>query len=159
MDPDSVPPPIQGKYSLTNTPVSPPSPFILPSFVWFHIFFSTGQVLLSSLSWGSVCTSVSEGVFLMYLWKEMYSTSSYSSAILFSLMYLLDPCLQSLYLCFHFIFKILNSLYYDYSEFFFRWTAYFLFICFILWGFTIFLRLLHVYCLLIFLWVCWTSAL
>ena len=38
----------------------------------------------SALSWCSACTSVSEGVFLMYLWREMYSTSTYSSAILFS---------------------------------------------------------------------------
>ena len=63
---------------------SPPSSFILPSFAWFCIFFSTGQVLLSALSWCSACTSVSEGVFLLYLWREMYSTSSYSSTILFS---------------------------------------------------------------------------
>ena len=62
----------------------PPGSFVLPSFPWFHIFFSTGQVLLSSPSWCSACTSVSEGVFLMYLWREMYSTSTYSSAILFS---------------------------------------------------------------------------
>ena len=40
--------------------------FVLLSFVWFDIFFSTGQVLLSPLSWCSACTSVSEGVFLMY---------------------------------------------------------------------------------------------
>ena len=58
-----------------------PSFFILPSFSWFYIFFSTGEVLLSALSWCSACTSVSEGVFLMYLWREMYSTSTYSSAI------------------------------------------------------------------------------
>ena len=48
------------------------------------IFFSTGQVLLSTLSWYSACTSVSEGVFLMYLQRKMYSMSTYSSAILFS---------------------------------------------------------------------------
>ena len=36
------------------------------------------------LSWCSACTSVSEDVFLMYWWREMYSTSTYSSAILFS---------------------------------------------------------------------------
>ena len=48
------------------TPVSPASSFILPSFVWVYIFFSAGQVLLSALSWCSACTSVSEGVFLMY---------------------------------------------------------------------------------------------
>ena len=51
---------------------------------WTDIFFSTGQVLLSTLSWCSACTSVSEGVFLMYLRREMYSMSTYSSAILFS---------------------------------------------------------------------------
>ena len=62
----------------------PPSSFILPSFAWFYIFFSTGQALLSALSWCSACTSVSEGVFLMYPWKETYSTSTCSSAILFS---------------------------------------------------------------------------
>ena len=61
-----------------------PSSFVLPSFACFYIFFSSGQVLLSALSWCSACTSVSEGVFLMYLWREMYSTSTYSSAILFS---------------------------------------------------------------------------
>ena len=62
----------------------PPSSFLLPSFVWVCIFFSTGQVLLSALHWCYACTSVSEGVFLMYLWREMYFTSTYSSAILFS---------------------------------------------------------------------------
>ena len=44
-----------------------------------------GQVLLPSPSRCSACTSVSEGVFLMDLWREVYSTSTYSSAILFSL--------------------------------------------------------------------------
>ena len=65
--------------------VTKPAPlfFILLSFAWFYIFFSTGQVLLSTLSWCSAWTSVSECVFLMYLWKEMYSMSTYSSAILF----------------------------------------------------------------------------
>ena len=81
--PASVPPPTEGRSSPTNTPVFPPSSFILLSFAWFYIFFSTGQVLLSALSWCSACTSVSEGVFLMYPWREMYSTSTYSSAILF----------------------------------------------------------------------------
>ena len=58
--------------------------FCLRSFAWFYIFFSTGQVLLSALRWRSACTSVSEAVFLMYPWREMYSTSTYSSTILFS---------------------------------------------------------------------------
>ena len=48
------------------------------------IFFFTGYVLLSTLSSCSACTSVSEGAFLMYPWREMYSTSTYSFAILFS---------------------------------------------------------------------------
>ena len=81
--PASVPPPAEGRSSPTNTPVFPPRSFILPSFAWFYIFFSTGQVLLSALSRCSACTSVSEGVFLMYPWREMYSTSTYSSTILF----------------------------------------------------------------------------
>ena len=60
-----------------------PSSFILPSYSWFYISFSIGQVLLSALSWCSSCISVSKGVFLMYLWREMYSMSTSSSAILF----------------------------------------------------------------------------
>ena len=51
---------------------------------WFYILFSSGQILLSTLSWRSACPSVSEGIFLMYPWKHMYSMSSYSSTILFS---------------------------------------------------------------------------
>ena len=57
------------------TPVfSPPRSFVVSSFAWFYIFFSIGQVLLSVLSWCSACTSVSEDVFLMYPWREVYST-------------------------------------------------------------------------------------
>ena len=81
--PASFPPSTEGRSSPTNSPGFPPSSFILLSFMWLYIFFSTSQVLLSHLSWCSACTSVSEGVFLMYLWREMYSTSTYSSAILF----------------------------------------------------------------------------
>ena len=80
----SVSPPAKGKSSPTNIPVSPPSSFVLPSFVWFQILFSIGQVLLSALSWCSACTSVSEGVFLIYQWRKMCSTSTQSSAILLS---------------------------------------------------------------------------
>ena len=77
-------PTAEGRSSPTNTPVFPPSSSILLGFAWVYIFFSTGRVLLSALSWYSACTSVSEGVFLMYPWGEMYTTSTYSSAILFS---------------------------------------------------------------------------
>ena len=83
--PASAPQPAEGRSSPTNTPVSPPSSFILLSFAWFCIFFSTGHILLSVLIWCSACTSVSDSVFLMYLWREIYSMSTYSSAILFSL--------------------------------------------------------------------------
>ena len=76
--------PSVGRSSPTNTPIFPSSSFVLPSFEWLYIFFSAGQVLLSALSWCSSCTFVSKGVFLMYPWREMYSTSTYSSAILFS---------------------------------------------------------------------------
>ena len=81
-------PAAEGRSSPTNTPFFPPSSFVLPSFAWFYIFFSAGQVLLSALSWCSACTSVSRGVFLMYPWREMYSTLTYSSAILFPLQFL-----------------------------------------------------------------------
>ena len=79
-----APSPTEGGSSPTNTPVFPPSSFILPSFPWFYTFFSASQVLLSTLSCCSACSSVSKGVFLMHPWREMYSTSTYSSTILFS---------------------------------------------------------------------------
>ena len=81
--PASVPPPTDGRSCPTNTPVLPPSSFILPSFSWFYIFFSSGQVLLATLNCCFASTSVS--LFLMYLWREMYSMSTYYSAILFLL--------------------------------------------------------------------------
>ena len=89
------------------TPVFAPSSFILPSFAWFYIFFSTGQVLLSTLSWCSACISVSEGVSLMYLWREMYSMSTYSSAILFPqyLSFLTRPFWVQYFLCLLSLFK------------------------------------------------------
>ena len=64
--PALVPPSSEGRSSPTNTPVFPHSSFILPSFSWVYVFFSTGQVLLSTLNWCFACTSVSEVVFLMY---------------------------------------------------------------------------------------------
>ena len=83
-------PPSKGRSSPTNPPVFPPNSFALLNFTWFYIFFSTCQVLMSTLSRCSACTSVSEGVFLMYPWREMFSTSTYSSAILFCLNLLLN---------------------------------------------------------------------
>ena len=49
----------------------PPSSLVLPSFTCFYIFFCTGHVLLSAFNWCSAFTSVSEGVFLMYPWREL----------------------------------------------------------------------------------------
>ena len=74
--PASVPPPTEGRSSPTNTPIFPPSPFIVLNFVWFCIFFSAGQVFLSALNCCSACTCVSECVFLMYPWREESRCSS-----------------------------------------------------------------------------------
>ena len=78
------PHPLRAGPVLLTLLLSPRSSFILLSFVWPYIFFSAGRVFLSAFSWYSACTSVCEGVFLMYLWTEMYSMSTYSSTILFS---------------------------------------------------------------------------
>ena len=79
----SVPRPTKGTFSPANSPLFPLTSFILSSFVWFYILFSGGQILLLALSWHSA-RSVSEGIFLMCLWREMDSMPTYSSAILFS---------------------------------------------------------------------------
>ena len=84
-----------------------PSSFILPSFAWVYIFFSTGQALLSAFSWCSACTSVSGDVFLMYTWSEMYSTSTCYSTILFFLSILYFWMLCKWYCFSKFIFSFL----------------------------------------------------
>ena len=63
--------------------LSPLVPLSYRVFAWFYILFSSGRGLPSALSWCSASTSVSEWVVLMYPWREMYSTSTYSYAILF----------------------------------------------------------------------------
>ena len=82
--PPSVPPPAEGRSSPTDTPVFPLVPSSYQVLCGSIYSFPTGQVLLAALSWCSACTSVSEGVFLMYPRREMYSMSIYSSIILFS---------------------------------------------------------------------------
>ena len=47
-------------------------------------------------------------------------------------LYILNPHINPIYLCLHFISEILDHLYYHYSEFFFRQTAYVLSICLVL---------------------------
>ena len=59
---------------------SPPGSFVLPSFAWFYIFFSLVKYSCP-LSAGFLHAPVSEGVFLIYPWRETYSTSTYSSII------------------------------------------------------------------------------
>ena len=46
--PASVPAQAEGRCSPTSTPGFPTSSFVLSSFVWFYIFFPTGQVLVCS---------------------------------------------------------------------------------------------------------------
>ena len=75
-------PPKAGPVLLT-CPFFSPSSLILPSFAWVYIFFSAVQVLLFALSWCSACASVSEGVLLMYPWREMYSLSTFSTILFF----------------------------------------------------------------------------
>ena len=68
--------------------------------LWFYTFFSTGQVLLSALSWCSASTSVSEDVFLMCPRREVYSSCNYHSAILFiSTFWLLEIRLLWTFMC------------------------------------------------------------
>ena len=53
---------LTSRSSPTKTPAFPPSSFLLPSFVWFYIFFSAGQVLLSTLSWCSTVMPKSQNL-------------------------------------------------------------------------------------------------
>ena len=71
------------------------------SSVWFYKLFSTCQVLLSALSWCSACTSVSEGVFLMCLWRDVLHVH-----ILF-----LGLVLFSLNIIYHFSLVVFNILF------------------------------------------------
>ena len=86
----SVPrPPRAGPFLLTLLfpPLVPLSYRVLCGSLYI---FSTCHVLLSALNWCSACIFVSECI-LMYPWREMYSTSTYSSAILFSPCSCLQP--------------------------------------------------------------------
>ena len=65
--PASVPPHAEGRSNPTNTPVFPPSSFVLLSFVWVYILFSTGQVLLATLSWCIPDVSVERDVLHVHL--------------------------------------------------------------------------------------------
>ena len=97
-DPCFSSPPTEGRSSPTNAPVF---------FPYFLCSTEVCMVLYILFHWPStpVCSqlvfwmySVSEGVFLMYLWREMYSTSTYSSAISFFLLSILK-CVHYLFTC------------------------------------------------------------
>ena len=64
--------------------------FILPGYVGIFIVLSGVQGLLLVFSWCSTRTVPSVDVFLMHLWREMNSTSSYSYAILKTRVYFLE---------------------------------------------------------------------
>ena len=66
--PVPFPPPTKGRSS-SSLSSFPSTSFALPSFVWFCIFFSSGQVLLPTLRGCSGSSSVSKGVYLMYPWR------------------------------------------------------------------------------------------
>ena len=72
VDPCFSSPTCRGQVQSHSHSCFPPVP--CPTEFCVCLFFSSGQGLLSTLSWCPACTSVSEGVFLMYPWREMYST-------------------------------------------------------------------------------------
>lgn len=83
VSPASAHPPARYRSGATHSSPCPLLPsFILPSFAWNSIFLSDDQGLLPVLSWFSVRSSASEDIVLTSLWREMYSVSTYSSAIL-----------------------------------------------------------------------------
>lgn len=63
-------------------PPSPFSPSSLPNHAWVYTILSGGQGLLLVFSQCSVTTVLSVDVFLMHLWREMHSMSTYFSTIL-----------------------------------------------------------------------------
>ena len=66
-----ISPPAEGRSNPMNSPLFPPTSFVLLSFAWLYTFFSGGHVLLSTLAWCSASSSVSEGVLLMYPWIDV----------------------------------------------------------------------------------------
>ena len=71
------PPPAKGRFSPMKSSLSPPTSFVLPRFA---LFFSGGQVLLPTLSWSSASSFLSEGVFLMYPLREIFSSTIFFSS-------------------------------------------------------------------------------
>ena len=90
--PASVSPPAEGRSSPTNTPVFPPVPSSygvlrgsICSFTLVRYSCRLSGGVLHALLCLKYIPDVSVwSIFLMYQWIEMYSTSTYSSAILFS---------------------------------------------------------------------------
>ena len=86
--PHPLPPATEDSSSPTNTPVFllVPSSYRVLHGTRYSFPLVRCSCPLSAEIWRcSACTSVSEGVFLMYSWRAMYSMSTYSSATFFSL--------------------------------------------------------------------------
>ena len=77
--------PTPGCWSCPACPPPPPPPFFLsslPNHAWIHMILSGCQGLLLVFSQCSVTVVLSVDVFLMHLWREMHSMSTYFSTIL-----------------------------------------------------------------------------
>ena len=72
------------------------SPLVPSSYQVFHGSIYSFPLVRYSCLLSTACSSLSEGVFLMYPWREMYFMSTYSFAILFSLPHLLSTNKPSL---------------------------------------------------------------
>ena len=110
--PASVPPPAQGGFSPSNTffPLVPSSCRVLRESVYSFPLVRSSCPLSDGVL--HACTSASEAVFLMYPWRETYSTSTYSSAILFS------PLIILVLMAFLYLIIIQKSLLYQEKHFF-----------------------------------------
>ena len=68
--------------------------FVLPNYTWVHIILSSGQGLLPVFSQCSVRAVVSVHVFLMHLWGEIRSTSTYVSTTVSEVASVMSDSLQ-----------------------------------------------------------------
>ena len=93
--------------------------FILLCFHYFHY-------CMFQLTYPIFCLNDSAVVLLKCIFYFNYCV------VIKHFLYILNPHLNPIYLCLHFISKILDHLYYHYSEFFFKQTAYVLSVCLVL---------------------------
>ena len=98
--------------------------FFPPWFTYFYILSSTSLILSSA---SVILLFVASKVFLItfialfiiyWLFFKIYWL--FKNFLVKPFLHLLNPCLQAIYLWFHFDFKILDHFHYHYSEFFIR---------------------------------------